>query len=325
MNPSDPSRTALATALMRARHARLDPAPLIHDTWGDRLVPDSFRAALQQRALQRLDDRLGEQVGEAALAHAVPRPDAAPAAPDATLDGPAGALDAMLRASAAYADVILRARYTEDALQSAAARGIRQVVLVGAGFDSFACRRPAWAASLDIHEVDHPATQRLKRQRLADCGVAESPRLHFIAADLSRETLGAVLSTSAFRPGEPAFFAWTGVTMYLAREANLAALRDIARCGAPGSELVFTCVDEAALQPGHAVSPAFRRLQAQVAAVGEAFVSGFDPATLGALLRGVGMALVEDANGEDLAARYDRAGLNGLQGAAEAHVVHARW
>lgn len=303
MNPSDASRTALATALMRARHSRLDPAPLIDDRWGDRLVPDSFRAALGQRALQRMDETAR------ALARAQPL----------------AAVDALLRESAAYADVVLRARCTEDALQAAVARGIRQYVLIGAGFDSFACRRPEWARDLDILEVDHPATQQLKRQRLAECGVADSPRLHFIAADLSRETLGAVLARSAFRPGEPTFFAWIGVTMYLTPQANLAALRDIACCGAPGSELVFTCVDEAALDPSHAVSPAFRQLQAQVAAVGEAFLSGFDPKTLPALLRDLGLSLLEDVNGEDLVARYDPAGLNALQGAAEAHVVHARW
>jgi methyltransferase (TIGR00027 family) len=303
MNPSDPSRTALATALMRARHSRLDPAPLIDDRWGDRLVPDSFRAVMRQRALQRL--------GEAARADA--------------LSDPQGALDALLRKSAAYADVVLRARCTEDALQAAVARGIRQYVLIGAGFDSFACRRPHWARDLDVLEVDHPATQQLKRQRLAECGVADSPRLHFIPADLSREALGSALARSAFRPGEPTFFAWIGVTMYLTRQANLAALRDIAACGAPGSELVFTCVDEAALDPGHAVSPAFRQLQAQVAAVGEAFVSGFDPKALPAQLQDLGMTLLEDANGEDLAARYDPTGANGLQAATEAHVVHARW
>jgi methyltransferase (TIGR00027 family) len=141
MNPSDASRTALATALMRARHSRLDPAPLIDDAWGDLLVPDSFRQALLQRALQRLD--------EAARARAPGQP--------------AAVLDALLRASAAYADVILRARYAEDALQAAVARGMRQCVLIGAGFDSLACRRPAWAQALDIHEIDHPATQQLKR------------------------------------------------------------------------------------------------------------------------------------------------------------------
>ena len=303
MNPSDASRTALATALMRARHSRLDPVPLIDDRWGDRLVPGSFRAALGQRALQRMD--------EAARALAQSQPGAA--------------LDAFLRGSAAYADVVLRARCTEDALQAAVARGIRQYVLIGAGFDSFACRRPDWAQDLDILEVDHPATQQLKRQRLAQCGVADSPRLQFIPADLWRETLGSALARSAFRPGEPSFFAWIGVTMYLTRQANLAALRDIAGCGAPGSELVFTCVDEAALDPSHAVSPAFRQLQAQVAAVGEAFVSGFDPKALPALLQDLGMTLLEDANGEDLAARHDPASANGLVGAAEAHVVHARW
>lgn len=302
MNASDASRTALATALMRARHSRLDPAPLFDDPWGDRLVPDSVRDALLQRALQRLDD--------AGRARAQTRPQAA--------------LDAMLRASAAYADVILRARCTEDALRAAVARGVRQYVLVGAGFDSFACRRPDWAGDLEVHEVDHPATQQLKRQRLAECGVAESPWLHFIPADLSRETLGDALARSAFRPAEPAVFAWIGVTMYLRREANLAALHDIARCAAPGSELVFTYVDEAALDPASAATPAFRLLQSQVAAVGEAFVSGFDPQALPGLLQGAGLALQEDVNGVDLLARYDPAGINGLQAAAEAHVARAR-
>ena len=300
MNSSDASRTALATALMRARHTRRDPAPLVADAWGDRLVPQAFIAQMQQRAWQRLDD--------AARARATPQ----------------DALDAMLGASAAYADVVLRARCTEDALRAAVARGMRQCVLIGAGFDSLACRRPAWAQALDIHEIDHPATQQLKRRRLADCGVAESPRLQFVAADLAQESLGSALARSALRPDEPVFFAWIGVTMYLPREANLAALRGIARFAAPGSELVFTYVDQAALNPGYDASPAFRRLQDQVSAVGESFASGFDPATLPALLQDVGLTLVEDVNGEELAARYDPAALNGLQGVAPAHVAHAR-
>ncbi len=197
-------------------------------------------------------------------------------------------------------------------------------MLIGAGFDSLACRRPAWAQALDIHEIDHPATQQLKRQRLADCGVAESPRLQFVAADLAQESLGSALARSALRPGEPTFFAWIGVTMYLAREANLAALRSIASFAAPGSELVFTYVDEAALDPGYDASPAFRQLQGQVSAVGESFLSGFDPRTLPALLQEAGLVLLEDVNGVSLETRYDPAGRNGLQAAQEAHVAHAR-
>jgi O-methyltransferase involved in polyketide biosynthesis len=154
--------------------------------------------------------------------------------------------------------------------------------------------------------------------------VPDSPRLQFMAADLAQESLGSVLARSALRPGEPILFACIGVTMYLAREANLAVFRDIAAFAAPGSELVVTYVDEAALDPGHAASPAFRQLQGQVSAVGESFVSGFDPHTLPALLQGAGLALLEDVDGVALEARHDPAGLNRLRAAAEAHVAHVR-
>ena len=296
MNPSSQaSRTALATALMRSIHSRTAPAPLLHDPWGERLVPDTVRTAFLERALARRD---------------------------ATVSGaPETALDDAMRANAAYPDVILRSRYTEDALQDAVARGITQYVLIGAGFDSFVCRIPAWAQGLDIYEVDHPATQPLKRQRLAACGVPSSASVHFVEADLSTESLGAALARSPFNPAQPTFFSWLGVTVYLTREANLAALRDIATCAAPGSELVFTYIDEAALHAGPA---AFQKLRSDVASVGEEFLSGFDPKTLAALLRGAELDLLEDIDGHTALARYDTAGRNGLQPAGAAHIAHAR-
>jgi O-methyltransferase involved in polyketide biosynthesis len=99
---STASRTALATALMRAAHTRLDPQPLINDPWGDRIVPAAIVELLRERA-------------------------AASIAPDATADD-------YLLASPAYLNVVTRTRFTEDALQAAVANGARQYVLVGAGF-----------------------------------------------------------------------------------------------------------------------------------------------------------------------------------------------
>lgn len=299
MNPSSQaSRTALATALMRSIHSRSAPAPLLDDLWGERLVPDTVRAAFRERALVR---RGATSTGS-----------------------PETALDDAMRANAAYPDVILRSRYTEDALKDAVALGIAQYVLIGAGFDSFVCRIPAWAQGLDIYEVDHPATQPLKRQRLASCGVPPSASAHFVEADLSAESLGAALARSPFNAARPTFFSWLGVTVYLTREANLAALRDIATCAAPGSELVFTYIDEAALHAGPAGSEAFQKLRNDVASVGEEFLSGFDPKTLPALLRGTGFDLLEDIDGHAALARYDPAGRNGLQPADAAHIAHAR-
>jgi methyltransferase (TIGR00027 family) len=275
--------------------------PLLSDTWGDRLVPESAKAALRQRAMERI-----------AIAN-----------PGLNLDGVRG-LEFGLRSNAAYADVILRSRYTEDALKEAVARGIDQYVIIGAGFDSFICRRPAWAAGVTIIEVDHPSTQRLKRERLAACGVTLPSFIEFVEADLSIESLEAALARSSFQADRLTFFSWLGVTMYLTREANLTALRSIATCAPAGSELVFTYVDEALLGPEQASDEAFRRLMTDVSAAGEAFLSGFDARTMNEQLLETKLLLLEDVDGHQASSRYDPEGKNALRTAAAAHIVHAR-
>ena len=302
MNPSTASRTALATSLMRAVHSRTDPAPLLDDTWGDRLVPDSVRSAFRQPALDRME----------------------PEARAKALASPESILDRTLRGNAAYADVIIRARYTEDALKAAVANGIRQYVIIGAGFDSFAYRLPAYANRLEIFEVDHPATQGLKRQRLLECGVPDSNSLHFIPSDLSVDKLGAALSRSNFQPTQPTFFSWLGVSMYLSREANLDALSAIASCAPPSSELVFTYVDEIIFNSTYADTESFRKLKDAVSSSGEAFLSGFNPSTVREQLQCAGLLLLEDLNGEQMVSRYDKDGVNGLQSNSAAHIAHAR-
>lgn len=274
--------------------------PSCADDWGDRLVPDAVREAWR----------------EGARAHiAKTRPGWTPEV---------DVLDLALRANAAYADIIVRSRYVEDALEAALRGGIDQYVIVGAGFDSFLCRHPAWAEGVTVIEVDHPATQRFKRERLAACGVVVPSGGHFVETDLSSETLDAALTRSPFRRNRPAFFAWIGVTMYLPREANLATLRAIATSTSAGADVVFSYVDEVAFAPGAASDADFKRLRAEVAAAGEALVSGFDPAGLRDVLSGVGLALIEDLTGAEALARYDPAGRNGLRSSPVAHLAHAR-
>jgi len=265
----------LATSLMRAAHTRLDPTPLIDDRWGDRLVPDSARDVLREIALSRL--------------------------------GAGATLDEYLLSSPAYANVIVRTRYTEDALTAAVARGIRQYVIIGAGFDSFALRRPAFAADIDIFEIDHPATQALKIKQIEHSGIVLPGSVHFIAADLAARSVAETLSGSAYRSDQPAFFSWLGVTMYLTREANFATLRSIASCAHSGSELAFTYVDQRLLK---SESESYRKLAKTLASLGEPFLFGFDPDTLARELRSCGLTLSEDLDGERAAARYGRADLN---------------
>lgn len=289
MNEASPSRTALVAAMMRSLHTRADPRPLIDDPWGERLVPEVAQQAMRD-GIPPLDGR---------------------------------SLDARLRAFPAYSNIITRARFAEDALAAAINRGMRQTVLIGAGFDSWALRRPPAAAEVAVFEIDHPATQGLKRQCLAARGIAPPGPLHFLAADLSQEGVDQVLARSAFRRDEPAFFSWLGVTMYLSREANLATLAAVARASASGSELVFSYVDQAVFGSGPDAA-GFQAMQRSVASIGEPFLSGFDPATLAAELEALGLVMLEDLDDVELVARLDPQGLNGLRPNHRSRIARVR-
>jgi len=301
MIESAPSLTALSTSLMRALHARRDPSPLLDDRWGDLLVPESYRRGFSERILSRMDADTRA----------------------AALRAPGSILDDFLLANIAYPGVVIRSRYTEDALHEAVSRGTRQYVLIGAGFDSFALRRPAFSEALEIFEIDHPATQQLKLQCIRECGVSLPPSVHFIAADLSREDLATALGRSTYRMNEPAFFSWLGVTVYLTREANLTTLRAIAGGSARGSELVFTYVDQAEFAEGGARLLHNPNARA-VAAMGEPYVSGFNPAELADDLKVVGLELIEDLDGPKMSGRYGRTGANALRPQGGLHIALAR-
>jgi O-methyltransferase involved in polyketide biosynthesis len=83
--------------------------------------------------------------------------------------------------------------------------------LLGAGFDSFCLRRPTFAEHVEIYEIDHPATQALKVERIRACG-ASPASVHFVPADLSHMSVGAALAASPFDSRRLAFFSWLGVT-----------------------------------------------------------------------------------------------------------------
>jgi O-methyltransferase involved in polyketide biosynthesis len=84
----------------------------------------------------------------------------------------------------------------------------------------------------------------MKIHRISECGISLPQSVHVVAADLAKENLVTALACSSFPSEEAAFFSWLGVTVYLTREASSSTLRAMATCGAPGSEIVFTYVDQ---------------------------------------------------------------------------------
>ena len=208
-----------------------------------------------------------------------------------------------LHLSCAPPQALSRARYAEDKLLDAIHRGVTQYVLVGAGLDSFAWRRPDLQTAVQVFEVDHPASQAFKRHRLTDIGLPLPPHLHLVAADLEQENLAQVLRHSAYDPQIPAFFSWLGVTMYLeltAFETTLQAIRSVA---AAGSELVFDYYDLEAFDP-EKVSARMRMVFENVLRQGEPNLMGLDPQTLHTVLAGVGFHLHEHLHPSDIQGRY---------------------
>lgn len=189
--------------------------------------------------------------------------------------------------------IAVRTRFAEDALRDAVARGVRQLVVLGAGLDTFAYRSPLDGA-LRIFEVDHPATQAWKRERLAEAGIPVPPALTFAPVDFERETLADGLAAAGFEACLPTFFTWLGVVPYLTEAAVTATLAFIA--GLPGgAHVVFDYGNPPAPgADGEDFAAARAALAARVAAAGEAFRSDFDTDALHAQLRGLGFRDIED-------------------------------
>ena len=131
-----------------------------------------------------------------------------------------------------------RARYAEDQLAVAVKRGVAQYVILGAGLDTFAFRSPYAPGALRVFEVDHPATQAWKRERLSQADITPPPDLTFAPVDFHVQSLAEGLGAAGHDPGIPTFFAWLGVTPYLTPEAVRQTLEHIAAYP-QGSGLVF--------------------------------------------------------------------------------------
>src|SRR5215470_18865403 len=133
--------------------------------------------------------------------------------------------------------IAARSRFAEDCLAAAAEGGIRQAVVLGAGLDTMALRQPNADVGVRIYEVDHPATQQWKRNRLAEAGLTAPANVAYVAVDFEKDDLASALAMAGFRKDMPAFFTWLGVVPYLHRDTVITTLRTIA--DARNSEIVF--------------------------------------------------------------------------------------
>lgn len=196
--------------------------------------------------------------------------------------------------------MVARSRYAEDKLAAAVRNGVRQYVVLGAGLDTFAYRNPF--PDVRVFEVDHPATQTWKRERLQAAGIELPKQFAFVAVDFEKQILDAELAAAGFKRAEPAFFSWLGVTPYLTRPAFEGTVRFVATMPA-GSGMAFDfAVEPSAL--GFLERAALDELSRRVAATGEPFQLFFDPPALEDELKSMGFSEVERLNADEINARY---------------------
>jgi methyltransferase (TIGR00027 family) len=201
------------------------------------------------------------------------------------------------------AAIVARARFIEDLVAEQAGRGVGQYVILGAGLDTFAQRRPEIASRLRVFEVDQPGPQAWKRQRLIELGFGIPESLRLVPVDFEAgDTWWQRLAAAGFDAGQPAVVASTGVSMYLSKDAIAATLRQVAAL-ARGSTLAMTFLLPLELADPE-VRPGLERAAQGARASGTPFISFFTPPEMLALAREAGFRDIRHVSAAHLAQRY---------------------
>ncbi|HEY4199332.1 MAG TPA: SAM-dependent methyltransferase [Devosiaceae bacterium] len=251
MQDAQPSRTALAAAMYRAAHQRLEQGRIFRDELALPIIGADAQAHL---------DAWAERKGRGMRIF-----------------------------------IAARSRFAGDKLAEAVAAGTRQVVIVGAGLDTTALRNHN--PDLRCFEVDHPATQAWKRERIAEAALAIPQTLTFAPVDFERETLAGGLAKAGFDAMAPAFFIWLGVVPYLTEGAIFATLGFVATV--PSAGIVFDYANPAEQYEGE-LRVFHERRAAGAAAIGEPWLSFFDSDDLAMRLRDLGALVIEDMGPQGL-------------------------
>jgi methyltransferase (TIGR00027 family) len=210
------------------------------------------------------------------------------------------------------ASIVARARFIEDLVTEQANRGISQYVILGAGLDTFAQRRPEIAFRLRIFEVDQLVPQAWKRQRLIELGYGIPDWLRLVPVDFEAdESWWERLKAAGFNPSRPAVVASTGVSMYLTKDAITATLRQVAAL-APGSTFAMTFLLPLELADSE-VRPGLQMAEKGARASGTPFLSFFTPAEMLALAREAGFRDAQHISAATLAQRYFADRTDGLR------------
>ncbi len=263
-----PSRTALLTAVQRAHHFLTAPEPKV-------LRDDLALALTGLGSLEAVQSYIDNMV------------DAFAALSDTSIA-------AIFMARVDWA-VCMRSRVVEERLAEARKRGVKQLVILGAGLDSTAYRCLDLTAGLQVFEVDHPATQQWKKDQLAQANIAVPENLNFVAFDFENQTLNEALQAGGVRQNYMTFFTWLGVQMYLTDEAVRTTLSVMGQYP-KGSEMVMDFMSPNYVLADKAMQNSVDDLQDIVSNMGEPLRSKYSESDLDAILKQAGFTQVNALN-----------------------------
>jgi methyltransferase (TIGR00027 family) len=302
MDPARASMTALGAAYRRAYHYTHDIPKVFEDPFAALFVAQDEATAIENGFIHILTQ----------------------ARPHLLMEGDRTAtLANAIRTDTGTPLVLGRARYNEDLLETAIHNGVTQYVLIGAGFDTFALRRPDLRDRVQVFEIDHPTTQDLKRTRMHAAGLDLPNNLHLLPADLEVESITEVLGRSTYDRSQKAFFAWLGVLSYLTRPAIESTFTAIKGVTPKGGEIVFDYLTAMAFVPERQ-SLALKLRFDRARAVGEPYLTGFEPTDLAGFLQPLGYELVEDWGQFEQTTRYFHHRTDGICPVEFWHWAHAR-
>ncbi|MGH9184578.1 MAG: class I SAM-dependent methyltransferase [Acidimicrobiales bacterium] len=269
MVPNQPSRTAEVVCLFRAVEQRRPPnARIVDDPYAELFLG---RGARRWMATWRTSGRLGDFVAR--------------------------------HSSGLASWVLTRHRFMDDRLVSALDRGVAQVVILGAGYDTRAYRFHDRLAGRPVFEVDFPATSRRKVEIIAREGDRfPAANVHRVEIDFEVDSLADRLAGAGFESGAGTFFVWEGVSMYLTRQAVQGTLSTVHKLSGPGSGIVLDLwhlIDTPDL-----LSTARRASVSFIALIGEPITFGLHPDDAVPFLERLGYEVDEVADADALAARY---------------------
>jgi methyltransferase (TIGR00027 family) len=199
-----------------------------------------------------------------------------------------------------YGAQVCRTRYIDDAVQAGLVQGIRQVIILGAGYDTRPYRLPGMSAAR-VFEVDLPSVQDDKKNKLQKHFGRLPENVTFIPIDFDTQALDSVFAATAFDPSEPAVFIWEGVTQYITAEAVRQTLAFVGKT-VPGSSIVFTYVLKSVIERKSNLPGAVRMMDR--VAQSSPWIFGLEPAAISSFLAPFHLALKADVGCSDYQTQY---------------------